>query len=169
MIETTWLSKEDGSLKDYESQVKNYINYLGIKDYKINFKEEGAIPLFLPLNEKEKNKINIGTAGGMTRLSTGYTFLNIQEHCKYIRMNIENIKDAKKYDLEKKYHFLDKIFLGVLKKYPEKMPGIFSKMFTTSPNTIIKFLSNKSNISQDLSVILKMPKLIFIKSLLNLK
>ena len=95
LIETTWISKEDGSLKDYESQVKNYINYLGIKDYKINFKEEGAIPLFYPINKKEKNKINIGTVGGMTRLSTGYTFLNIQEHCKYIRENIENIENKK--------------------------------------------------------------------------
>ena len=38
LIETTWLSKEDVSLKDYESQIKNYINYLGIKEYKINFK-----------------------------------------------------------------------------------------------------------------------------------
>ena len=74
----------DKSLKDYEPQVKNYINRLGLKDYKINFKEEGAIPLFHPTNDKEKNKINIGTAGGMTRLSTGYTFLNIQEHSKYI-------------------------------------------------------------------------------------
>ena len=27
----------------------------------------------------------------MTRLSTGYTFLNIQEHSKYIRKNIKNI------------------------------------------------------------------------------
>ena len=167
MIETTWLSKEDGSLKDYDSQLKNYINYLGIKDYKINFKEEGAIPLFLPLNEKEKNKINIGTAGGMTRLSTGYTFLNIQEHCKYIRMNIESIKNSKKYELGKKYHFLDKAFLRVLKKYPEKMPGIFSKMFNASPDTAIKFLSNKSNILQDISIILEMPKLIFIKGLFN--
>ena len=64
-----------------------------VKDYKINFKEEGAIPLFYPLDVKEKNKINIGTAGGMTRLSTGYTFLNIQEHSKYIRMNFENIQN----------------------------------------------------------------------------
>ena len=43
----------------------------------------------------------------MTRLSTGYTFLNIQEHSKYIRMNIENIQSAKKYDIGKKYQFLD--------------------------------------------------------------
>jgi len=165
MIETTWLSKEDGSLKDYDSQLKNYINYLGIKDYKINFKEEGTIPLFYLINEKQSNKINIGTAGGMTRLSTGYTFLNIQEHSKYIRMNIENIQSAKRYDIGKKYHFLDKVFLRVLEKHPEKMPNIFFNMFGVSSDTIIKFLSNKSNISEDISVILKIPKFTFIKSL----
>ena len=111
--------------------------------------------------------INIGSAGGMTRLSTGYTFLNIQEHSKYIRMNIENIQNAKKYDIGKKYHFLDKVFLRVLEKHPEKMPNIFSNMFSTSSDTIIKFLSNKSNLLQDISIILKMPKWIFIKSLIN--
>ncbi len=167
MIETTWLSKENKSLKDYESQIKNYINRLGIKDYKINFKEEGAIPLFYPVNEKEKNKINIGTAGAMTRLSTGYTFFNIQEHSKYIRMNIENIQNTKKYEIGKKYQFLDKIFLRVLEKYPEKMPHIFFNMFGTSYIAAIKFLSNKSNILEDLSIILKMPKWIFIKSIFN--
>ena len=165
MIETTWLSKEDVSLKDYETQVKNYINYLGIKDYKINFKEEGAIPLFYPINEKETNKINIGTAGGMTRLSTGYTFLNIQEHSKYIRMNIENIGKIKRYEVAKKYQFLDKIFLKVLENNPEKMPSIFFNMFSTSSSTAIKFLSNKSNIVEDISVILKMPKFTFITAL----
>jgi len=167
MIETTWLSEEDKSLKDYESQIKNYINHLGLKDYKISFKEEGAIPLFHPVNNKEKNKINIGTTGGMTRLSTGYTFLNIQEHSKYIRMNIENIQNAKKYDIGKKYQFLDKVFLKVLEKHPEKMPNIFFNMFSTSSDTVIKFLSNKSNLLEDLLIILKMPKLIFLKSLIK--
>ena len=101
----------------------------------------------------------------MTRLSTGYTFLNIQEHSKYIRMNIENIQNVKKYDIEKKYKFLDEIFLKVLKKNPEKMPDIFFNMFSASSNTVIKFLSNKSNLLEDLSIILKMPKWIFIKML----
>ena len=167
MIETTWLSKEDSSLKDYDTQIKIYLNNLGIKDYKINYREEGAIPLFYPMNKKEENKINIGTAGGMTRLSTGYTFLNIQEHSKYIRKNIENIKKVKVYDIGKKYRFLDEIFLRVLKKHPEKMPNIFSKIFNSSYSTAIKFLSNKSNIFEDISIILKMPKWIFIKSIFN--
>ena len=103
----------------------------------------------------------------MTRLSTGYTFLNIQEHSKYIVKNIDNIDGAKIFNLGKKYQFLDKVFLKVLKKHPEKMPKIFFNMFKTSSSTIIKFLSNKSNIVEDISIISKMPKLIFLRALLN--
>ncbi|MDA9597494.1 lycopene cyclase family protein [Candidatus Pelagibacter sp.] len=167
LIETTWLSKmNDVSQKDYDKQIKDYIeNYLNLRNYKIIYREEGAIPLFYPSYGLEKNKINIGTAGGMTRLSTGYTFLNIQEHSKYIGKNIENITKTKIFGISKKYQFLDKIFLKVLKKHPEKMPDIFFKMFESSPKTAIKFLSNKSNLLEDLSIILRMPKWTFLKAL----
>ena len=167
LVETTWLSSlEDLSLMDYDLQLENYIkNNLGLKDYKINFTEKGAIPLFHPILKKNKNVINIGSAGGMTRLSTGYTFLNIQEHSKYLCENINNIKNNKIFNLGKKYNFLDKIFLNVVKNHPEKMPEIFYRMFNNSSNKIIKFLSNKSNFFDDLSIILKMPKIIFLKAL----
>ena len=167
LVETTWLSKmNDNSQKDYDKQIKDYIEkHLKIKNYRITYKEEGAIPLFYPFQENEKNVINIGTAGGMTRLSTGYTFLNIQEHSKYLRKNIENIAESKRFEIKKKYQFLDDIFLRVLNKHPEKMSNIFFNMFSTSPKTVIKFLSNKSNFYEDLSIIFKMPKLIFIKAL----
>ena len=170
LIETTWLSDlKDQSLMDYDLQLENYIkNNLGIQNYKINFTERGAIPLFYPSVEKDNRLINIGSAGGMTRLSTGYTFLNIQEHSKYLSKNIENITNKKKYHLGKKYEFLDKIFLKVLKNNPEKMPDIFYKMFQNSASTVIRFLSNKSNIFEDLKIINKMPKIIFLKSLINL-
>ena len=169
LVETTWLSNlEDQSLMDYDLQLENYIkNNLGIKDYKINFTEKGAIPLFHPILKTNKNVINIGSAGGMTRLSTGYTFLNIQEHSKYLCNNIDNIKNNKIFNLGKKYNFLDKIFLKVVKNHPEKMPEIFYRMFNNSSNKIIKFLSNKSNFFDDLSIILKMPKVIFLKALLK--
>ena len=169
LVETTWLSDlEDQSIKDYDLQLENYIkNNLGIKNYKINFTEKGAIPLFSPSLRNDNKTIYIGSAGGMTRLSTGYTFLNIQEHSRYIVQNIDNISGAKIFSLGKKYQFLDKIFLNVLKKHPEKMPQIFFKMFNTSSNTIIKFLSNKSNMIEDLNIISKMPKLIFLKALFN--
>ena len=167
LIETTWLSKLDAnSLKDYDIQIERYIkNNLGIKTYNIKYKEKGAIPLFYPSYSKKTNKINIGSAGGMTRLSTGYTFLNIQEHSKFIKNNIDNIDSLNNYTFGKKYKFLDNIFLRALKKHPEKMPDLFFNMFMSPSNAVIKFLSNKSNIFEDILIILKMPKWIFIKAL----
>ena len=45
----------DGSQKDYDYQIKDYIeNHLKIKNYKITYKEEGAIPLFYPHTKEQK-------------------------------------------------------------------------------------------------------------------
>ena len=167
LIETTWISDlNHPTNRDYSIQLEDYIkNKLKIKKYEIKFKETGAIPLFHPQNIKKINQMEIGTAGGMTRLSTGYTFMNIQSQSKYIRENFENIQKVNNFKVNSKYKFLDNIFLKVLKKNSEKMPEIFFKMFNCSPSTVINFLSNNSNIYEDFSIILKMPKLVFLKEL----
>jgi lycopene beta-cyclase len=167
LIETTWISDlNHPSNQDYSIQLEDYIkNKLKIKNYEIKFKETGAIPLFHPKNIKKINQMEIGTAGGMTRLSTGYTFMNIQSQSKYIRENFENIQKVNNFNINSKYKFLDSIFLKVLKKNSKKMPEIFFKMFNCSPSTVINFLSNKSNIYEDFSIILKMPKRVFLKEL----
>jgi len=167
LVETTWISElNNENLEDYEDQIDNYLgNDLNIRNCKINFKEKGAIPLF---REKINNskEIFIGSAGGMTRLSTGYTFLNIQEQSKYIRENIENIRKVKPYKIHKKYDFLDKILLRVLKNNSSEMGNIFLKVFNAEPKTAINFLSNKSDLSEDLKIVLKMPKWKFLKELI---
>ena len=46
------------------------------------------------------------------------------------------------------------------------MPEIFYNMFTANSEKVIKFLSNKSNFIEDIHIIMKMPKMIFIKELI---
>ena len=129
---------------DYDLQLENYIkNNLGIKNYKINFTEKGPYLYFIPLFKNDNKIINIGSAGGMTRLSTGYTFLNIQEHSKYIVKNIDKIERLKIFNLGKKYRFLDKVFLKVLEKNPEKMPKIFFDMFKHLQTLLLNFYQIK--------------------------
>ena len=168
LVETTWISElNNENLEDYEDQIDNYLgNDLNIRNCKINFKEKGAIPLFRQKKINNSKEIFIGSAGGMTRLSTGYTFLNIQEQSKYIRENIENIRKVKPYKIHKKYDFLDKILLRVLKNNSSEMGNIFLKVFNAEPKTAINFLSNKSDLSEDLKVILKMPKWKFVKEII---
>ena len=167
LVETTWVSNLNHPInQDYATQLEDYIkNKLKIKNFEIKFKETGAIPLFQPKNIKKINQMEIGSAGGMTRLSTGYTFMNIQDQSKYIRENFESIGKVDNFTINSKYKFLDNIFLKVLKKNSGKMPEIFFKMFNCSPSTVINFLSNKSNIYEDFSIILKMPKLVFLREL----
>ena len=168
LVETTWISElNNSSLNDYDEQIDDYLcNHLNLRQCKIHFREQGAIPLFRQKNVNKSNEINIGSAGGMTRLSTGYTFLNIQEQSRYIRKNIENIKNVNLFKINSKYDFLDKILLRVLKNNPNEMGNIFFKVFSSKSETAIKFLSNKSSLFEDLEIILKMPKWKFFKELI---
>ena len=48
---------KDKTINDYDAQLEKYIKEtLKINNYKINYQEEGAIPLFYPLNKTEKIK-----------------------------------------------------------------------------------------------------------------
>ncbi|ARJ48848.1 lycopene cyclase family protein [Candidatus Pelagibacter sp. RS40] len=171
LVETTWLSTMNNQEEEeYDQQLLDYIkNHLNLKNYRIKYKEVGKIPLFRTSNINNQNLVNIGTAGGMTRLSTGYTFLNIQEQSKYLAKNIEKFRSNKAFKIGTKYEFLDKIFLRVLKKSPKIMPNVFYKMFNSKSEAIINFLSNKSHLGEDLSIILKMPKIVFLKAIFQQK
>ena len=78
----------------------------------------------------------------MTSLSTGYTFLNIQDHSKFIRKNLNNIEMLRD-GLKTKYKFFDKIFMKVLERNPEKMPNIFYKMFNGYTDSVKSFYQIK--------------------------
>ena len=97
-----------------------------------------------------------------------YKFKKIQLPLAYKKQKSDFIiknnfsKKGIKKDINK---ILDKIFLRVLKKYPYKMNNIFLKIFKAPITMVIKFLSNTSNIMEDLTVIIKMPKIIFIKEI----
>jgi lycopene beta-cyclase len=120
-------------------------------------------------NVKYKKLINIGTAGNLTRKSTGYTFLNIQKSVKQIAINISKKQNIKESSVSLKYNYLDNIFIKVLLEKKGSMYKVFFDLFKKNKTEdIVKFLSNASNWFEDLKIILSMPKLIFIKKLLNL-
>ena len=172
-IENTWISNEKSfAFERYIAEINYYIqNNLNYKKkYKTNYSEIGSIPMFhFKNNVKYKKLINIGTAGNLTRKSTGYTFLNIQKSVKQIVINISKKQNIKESSVSLKYNYLDNIFIKVLLEKKGSMYEVFFDLFKKNKTKdIVKFLSNTSNWFEDLRVILSMPKLIFIKKLLNL-
>ena len=172
-IENTWISNEKSfAFERYIAEINYYIqNNLNYKKkYKTNYSEIGSIPMFhFKNNMKYKKIINIGTAGNLTRKSTGYTFLNIQKSVKQIAINISKKQNIKESSVSLKYNYLDNIFIKVLLEKKGSMHEVFFDLFKKNKTKdIVKFLSNTSNWFEDLRIILSMPKLIFIKKLLNL-
>lgn len=171
LIETTWYSKIIKKQSEYQNEIDHYLREKNIKG-KITYTEYGAIPLNLKKTNKKSNSskdyIKIGSAGRLTRASTGYTFQAIQSFSEQLAGNLKLDRKLTVPNIRhKKYDFLDEIFLSVMEHEYKSMPSIFFNLFKSNDSvTTISFLSDRSNWIQDLKVILSMPKLIFIKNLI---
>ena len=171
-IETTWISDQNNFAKEqYMHEINEYIqNNLNYKkEYTAGYNEMGSIPMFhFKDNTNYQKVIKIGTAANLTRKSTGYTFLNIQKFTQELVQKLIKNQIITNTRIQSKYNFLDKIFIKVLLEKKGNMHKIFLKLFKNNKTKdIINFLSNNSNFFQDIKIILSMPKLIFIKKLLN--
>lgn len=169
LIEYTLFSPNILEEQEYENEIQNYLKARDINDFEVLNKEQGNIPMTTyPLWKNNSTRIlNIGSAGGWTKPSTGYTFKNTDKETSRIvdfifkkEYNFKNFKKATKFT------FYDDLFVDVLYKENHLGYKIFSKMFINCDNKIIfKFLDEETNILEDLKVIWSCPKTPFIKSL----
>ena len=118
-----------------------------------------------------KNVLHIGTAGGWTKASTGYTFKNtIKQSERVVSLLKKPTIDFRKFHNTNRFLFYDKLFVRVLYNNNYLGKKIFSNMFLkVQPKKIFKFLDEESNVKEDLEIILACPKMPFIRSLLGLK
>ena len=168
LLEYTLFSKDLLLKEEYESEIKKYIENLGITEYEIIEKEQGNIPMtcYPFWKHNTKNVINIGSAGGWTKASTGYTFKNASKKSKALVQFIKSESDFTKFHKKDKFWFYDLLLLDILSSKNELGSKIFSSMFKKGESTVIfKFLDEETSIWEDLQVIWKCPKMMFVKAL----
>jgi len=168
LIEFTLFSKDLLKDSEYEIEINKYIVNLGIGNFQIISKEKGIIPMTCFPFEKENtnNIVNIGTAGGWTKPSTGYTFRFIDKFSDRTIEFLKLDKSFKKFKIKNRFWFYDLIFIDVLYYNNSLGSNIFQRMFEKNKfKSIFKFLDNESRLNQELKIIISMPnKLAFIKS-----
>ncbi len=165
LIETTWLGPLAVGSDDYDRQLSRYLrSRFDVEHHDVVFEEQGAIPLFELDAPQRANWVNIGGVGGMTRLSTGYAFLNIQRHSRFLSDNIHRLNASNAFSICKRYQKLDRIFLRVLDRHPALMPSVFTDFFAGKPSNAISFLSGRGSFGGDLATIWQMPKLPFLRA-----
>lgn len=172
LIEYTLFSEHILDKEDYEKELVRYIeNNLKIKDYKIKHKESGIIPMslahFSRFSNTKSSIIHIGTAGGFTKASSGYTFQFIQENTEHIVANMKNrLFPGKAVTLrDKMFMWYDRTLLEVI--LSKKMTGkeIFSMLFSKlPPEKILAFLGNKGSFWDDLKIMNSVPTPTFMRA-----
>jgi len=170
LIEYTLFSEKVLEKEKYKKELENYIkDYLKVEQYEIVHKEFGIIPMSLARfsrSPKSGEKIvNMGTAGGFTKASSGYTFQFIQKNTEKIINNLKkgSFPNPKMTFRDKMYQWYDRTVLEVM--ISQKMTGkeIFSTMFKKlSPENILAFLGNESKFIDDIKIMNSLPKTPFI-------
>ncbi|MEN8776221.1 MAG: lycopene cyclase family protein [Polaribacter sp.] len=175
LVEYTLFSPKILPKEKYTAALKKYISdELQLENYTIAHKEFGIIPMSLAAfkNYPLENVINLGTSGGFTKASSGYTFQFIQKNVSEI---VNQIKLGKKPHLktsfrDKIYHWYDRTLIAVI--LSEKLSGkeIFTRMFQKiSAQKILAFLGNQSTFLEDIYIMKSLPiKTFFIAAIRQL-
>ncbi len=170
LVEYTLFTKELLLKEQYDAELREYISqFLAISDYRVIEEEFGVIPM---TNERflfGRNGWQIGTAGGQTKASTGYTFQFIQKQsqqitgCLILGKNLNYLQGT-----AKRFRFYDNTLLHIL--YHNKIPGktIFTQLFKKNkPQQVLKFLDNESSLAEELKIISTLPTIPFLKAAIN--
>ena len=163
LVEYTLFSPRVLEKETYVSALKKYIKEdLKIENYTIEHEEFGVIPMSLAKFEKtsKPNVINLGTSGGFTKASSGYTFQFIQKNVAEIVNNLtagKNPNPSTSFK-DKVYQWYDRTLLDVL--LTKKLTGkeVFAKIFQKIPaKKILAFLGNESTLAEDISIMKSLP------------
>ena len=172
LIEYTLFTEKILEKEEYEAELKDYIrDYLKLASFEVLHTEFGIIPMSLARFERSSKKtkriVNIGTAGGFTKASSGYTFQFIQKNTASVIdvLKKNQVPSSVSSFRESVYQWYDRTLLDVL--LTKKMQGrdVFAKIFRKrSPKSIMAFLGNESSLWEDLQIMSSLPILPFLTS-----
>ncbi len=169
LVEFTVFSEEVWDKTTYDLYLKAYLKkFTTVTDYNIRQTELGRIPMashHFPVHEG--NTVFLGTAGGQTKGSTGYTFQNIQRHSEAIADALLKGKPPliRPSRWKKRFRLYDHTLLRVLCKGYYKGAPLFERLFTRNPSQrILRFLDETSTLPEEIQLMNSVPRRIFAKA-----
>lgn len=171
LVEYTIYTQNSIDTSLMEEKLAQYIqSHLEIDKFEIVYKEQGIIPMTTnKLNTTNaQNIIPIGTVAGCTKPSTGFTFYDIQKHCKEIVNQLVKNQSPLEFVWKRKnrFTFYDNILLNIAVKWPQELPFIFKEMFeNNNGDSILRFLNEESTFFNEIKILASLKFKIFIKSM----
>ncbi|BDD11118.1 lycopene cyclase [Fulvitalea axinellae] len=154
--------------KEYDEALREYIGEkLGLENYTVSGEEFGKIPMTAQRFARCSGKVfYVGSAGGASKASTGYTFSRILRQVRGVVECLERGESLEKIAPGKAKHcFYDGVLLDVLSH--NRFPGrdIFSRMFRrNSGYRVLSFLDERAALADDLKIIFSCPVFPFLRA-----
>ncbi len=168
LVEYTLFTKTLLEQQQYDVELKKYLaEILKLENYTVSDTEFGVIPMTNRKFGFQNNGVfNIGTAGGQTKASSGYTFQFIQKQSQQIVDRLMNGQPLFTIaDEPKRFRFYDNTLLHIL--YNNKLQGkkIFTSLFQNNkPQMVLRFLDNETSLKDELKIISSLPTWPFLKA-----
>jgi len=170
LVEYTLFSSDLISDNEYEEEIQKYLEKNNISNYSVIEKEKGMIPMTCyPFFENNTDTyFQIGTAGGWSKPSTGYTVKNSIKKIDIIINSLKQNKPLSKIRFKNRFWYYDLLFLDVLIASKGKGSKVFSDLFKNNdPIKIFKFLDEKTSVFEELTIFLSVDIKTFVRSLLK--
>ncbi len=168
LFEYTLFSEELLAHQEYEDEIESYLKQKGITEYQILEKEKGCIPMtsYEFKNESSSNILHMGTAGGWTKASTGFTFNMSFKKVKKLVGFLKTQDDLSKFGKRTRFWYYDLLFLDVLHTKNEMGSVLFSKLFRKNKSQkILKFLDEETTFLEELKITTSLPWSLFLKAI----
>jgi len=168
LFEYTLFSKEVLTKDEYEGELLKYLATKSITEYTITEIEQGVIPMtsYKFWEQNSKNILHIGTVGGWTKASTGYTFKNTSKKTIQLIAFLKAENDFTHFRKKTRFWWYDLLLIDVLSSYNHLGSKLFSTLFKrNSLKNVFRFLDEETSFIEDLRIMLSMPPLRFIVAL----
>lgn len=156
----------------YEQALRQYIReVLQLKEYKVVEEEWGVIPMttFSFPQKQGRHIINLGSAGGASKPSTGYTFRRIQQQCLTIIQQLEEGRAPVPLSAPLRHRLYDAMMLNILDKKGSSGEQVFARLFKKNPvPRLLRFLDEETGPGEELQLMQTVDTSLFLRSLLNL-
>ncbi len=158
LVEFTLFSPELLPDHAYEEELRQYLQrFLLLNEYTIAREEFGVIPMTnQPYPSRHSaHVINLGTAGGATKPSTGYTFQRMQLDSEQLVGSLLRKGKPERHPLtwSKRFNLYDSTLLQVMNQNQYPVKEIFTDIFRKNPpERVLRFLSEETTFQEEIRV-----------------
>jgi lycopene beta-cyclase len=168
LVEHTMFSLHPRGRDFYDEQIRSHLDRLGAGDVAVTRTEYGVIPMEdRRLRQRWGEHVwNIGTVGGMSKPTTGYTFQRIHDQTRHLVSSWANNGTLSPLQSPpRRYGFADRTLLNILHHHPERGRPIFESLFQATPiDDVLTFLDEDTTLVQDARMIAQLPWIPFLRA-----